>query len=163
MTAADKKLYSRFLNGEGNEQGHVSTGSVHGTDLSALSPPQTFVGSPVTDSPTFGSQSVPTVFIRTISGSSHHSVESGPQLCDTISQKTLFYLVSTLNASFSPDYDFSDAKSEEFSKEPSMKWVRDSVRDCLSPVLGEEYPYFDINLWSAIEEEIKLGECKIYR
>lgn len=40
-------------------------------------------------------------------------------LCDTISTKTLFYLISTLNASFNPDYDFSNAKSEEFSKEPS--------------------------------------------
>jgi hypothetical protein len=162
MTAADKKLYSRFLNGEGGEQSHVPGSSVHGSELSALSRPQTFVGSPVSGSPIFGPQSLPTVFVRTISGSSHHSVDSGPQLCDTISQKTLFYLVSTLNSSFSPDYDFSDAKSEEFSKEPTMKWVRDSVRDCLSPVLGEEYPFFDVNLWSAIDEEIKLRECKIY-
>ena len=37
-------------------------------------------------------------------------------LCDTISTKTLFYLISTLNASFNPDYDFSNAKSEEFSQ-----------------------------------------------
>ena len=42
-------------------------------------------------------------------------------LCDTISTKTLFYLISTLNASFNPDYDFSNAKSEEFSKEPSIQ------------------------------------------
>ncbi len=40
-------------------------------------------------------------------------------LCDTISRKTLFYLISTLNAAF-PDYDFSDAKSSEFVKEPSL-------------------------------------------
>ncbi len=46
--------------------------------------------------------------------------EAGP-LCDTISTKTLFYLISTLNASFNPDYDFSNAKSEEFSKEPSIQ------------------------------------------
>ena len=46
-------------------------------------------------------------------------------LCDTISTKTLFYLISTLNASFNPDYDFSNAKSEEFSKEPSpeVRWT----------------------------------------
>lgn len=30
-------------------------------------------------------------------------------LCDTISRKTLFYLIATLNAAF-PDYDFSMAK-----------------------------------------------------
>jgi len=42
-------------------------------------------------------------------------------LCDTISRKTLFYLIATLNAAFHPDYDFSDAKSHEFSKEPSLQ------------------------------------------
>lgn len=41
-------------------------------------------------------------------------------LCDTISTKSLFYLISTLNASFA-DYDFSGAKSEEFSKEPGLQ------------------------------------------
>ena len=45
----------------------------------------------------------------------------GLRLCDTISTKTLFYLISTLNHSFSPDYDFSKAKSDEFSKEPSIQ------------------------------------------
>lgn len=52
-------------------------------------------------------------------GRSMSDGESG-YLCDTISTKTLFYLISTLNASF-PDYDFSNAKSEEFSKEPSAQ------------------------------------------
>ena len=51
---------------------------------------------------------------RSVSGD-----EEGP-LCDTISRKTLFYLIATLNAAFEPDYDFSDAKSHEFSKEPSL-------------------------------------------
>ena len=46
---------------------------------------------------------------------------AGLQLCDTISTKTLFYLISTLNASFYPDYDFSMAKSEEFCREPSVQ------------------------------------------
>ena len=48
--------------------------------------------------------------------------EDGP-LCDTISRKTLFHLIATLNASFAPDYDFSQARSDEFSKEPSLEWV----------------------------------------
>ncbi len=46
--------------------------------------------------------------------------EEGP-LCDTISRKTLFYLIATLNASFHPDYDFSYARSEEFSRERSIQ------------------------------------------
>lgn len=51
---------------------------------------------------------------RSVSGD-----EENP-LCDVISRKTLFYLIATLNASF-PDYDFSHAKSHEFSKEPSLE------------------------------------------
>ena len=41
-------------------------------------------------------------------------------LCDVISRKTLFHLISTLNAAF-PDYDFSDARGNEFSKEPNFQ------------------------------------------
>ena len=43
-----------------------------------------------------------------------------------ISRKTLFYLIATLNASFNPDYDFSNCRGDEFSKEPSVK-VSDSL------------------------------------
>ena len=51
--------------------------------------------------------------------------EEGP-LSDKCSRKTLFYLIATLNESFRPDYDFSAAKSHEFSREPSLNWVRGS-------------------------------------
>ena len=44
----------------------------------------------------------------------------GSPLCDVISRKTLFYLISTLNAAF-PDYDFMDTRSSEFSKEPNLQ------------------------------------------
>ncbi|NWU22472.1 MAF1 polymerase, partial [Dyaphorophyia castanea] len=47
--------------------------------------------------------------------------EEGP-LSDTCSRKTLFYLIATLNEAFRPDYDFSAAKSHEFSREPSLNW-----------------------------------------
>ena len=49
------------------------------------------------------------------------SLEEGGTLCDTISTKTLFYLISTLNASFHPDYDFSASQSHEFSRESSLE------------------------------------------
>ena len=167
MTTAEKKQYNRFLHPNAlSSEGVVGEGAqaqVTGGDLYALSPPQTFVGSPVAGSPMFGPNSVPTHFVRSISGSSYHSCESGPQLCDTISQKTLFYLISTLNAAFFPDYDFSDARSHEFSREPSLKWVQDSVRDSVSPVLGEEFSHVEAQLWSAVDEEIKLADCEIYR
>jgi len=40
-----------------------------------------------------------------------------------ISRKTLFNLITTLNLSFQPDYDFSDAGSHEFSRAPSLSHV----------------------------------------
>lgn len=40
---------------------------------------------------------------------------------DKILRKTLFYLVSTLNAAFYPDYDFGNSTSREFSKEHSLQ------------------------------------------
>ena len=49
--------------------------------------------------------------------------DEGP-LSDKCSRKTLFYLIATLNESFRPDYDFSTARSHEFSREPSLSWVR---------------------------------------
>lgn len=69
---------------------------MHPHDLQALSPPQGLS---------------PGCYSRSISGD-----EDGP-LCDTISRKTLFYLIATLNATFQPDYDFSDAKVTSFNLE----------------------------------------------
>lgn len=42
-----------------------------------------------------------------------------PIFCDTISRVTLFNLIATLNTSF-PDYDFTDAKGDNFSKVPTL-------------------------------------------
>lgn len=63
----------------------------NGSDLQALSPPQ---GLPDM-SPNVGRGS-----------------NSGDEavLCDTISTKSLFHLIATLNAAFEPDYDFTDAR-----------------------------------------------------
>ncbi|POI19732.1 hypothetical protein CIB84_016524, partial [Bambusicola thoracicus] len=71
--------------------------------LEALSPPQTTGISPSRLS------------------KSQSGDEEGP-LSDKCSRKTLFYLIATLNESFRPDYDFSAAKSHEFSREPSLNW-----------------------------------------
>jgi hypothetical protein len=99
-----------------------------------------------------------------MSGSSAHGLTGDtPQLCDTISSRTLFYLRSTLTASFQPDYDFTDAKSEEFSRVPSMRWVMDAVQSNLSAAAGEMFIGFEEQLWVAIDEEIRLTECDIYR
>lgn len=82
------------------------TSETNAHDLQALSPPQGFFDM----SPNIGRGS-----------------NSGDEtvLCDTISRKSLFYLIATLNAAFEPDYDFSDAKvtSIQTSNEPHFLFV----------------------------------------
>ncbi|KAK9888378.1 hypothetical protein WA026_000629 [Henosepilachna vigintioctopunctata] len=131
MVGIDKALYKRF-----NPEG------VHPNDLQALSPPSGL-------SP----------------GSSHYSRStSGDEdglLCDTISRKTLFYLIATLNSAF-PDYDFMDVKSDDFSKEPSRQWVANAIDTQLIATAGEQYRALGPALWSALDDEICLAECDIY-
>lgn len=81
MAGSDKQQYKRFLSSEQSSS----------SDLQALSPPQTLVDM--------------SSFYNRGSFSGDEGV-----LCDTISRKTLFYLIATLNSAFEPDYDFSDAK-----------------------------------------------------
>lgn len=131
MVGVDKALYKRF-----NPEG------VHPTDLQALSPPQGL--SPGTAQ----------------YGHSTSGDEEGP-LCDTISRKTLFYLIATLNAAF-PDYDFMDVKSDDFSKEPSRQWVANAIDSNLIATAGEHYKALCPSLWSAIDDEISLKDCDIY-
>lgn len=80
---------------------------------------------------------------------------------DIVSRKTLFYLISTLNASYQPDYDFSNSPSSEFSKEPSFDFVLKSVENCLRTV--EVYTRAKQQLWDAIDREISLVDCDFYR
>ena len=93
-------------------------------DLATLSPPQTFV-----------SVSPATSYSRSFSSAD----ESENPLNYVCSRKTLYFLISTLNASFRPDYDFSNAKSDEFSKEPSVTFVSDFINSSLNAVLGESF------------------------
>lgn len=85
MAGNDKQLYKRFISSEQSP-----------SDLQALSPPQTLPDM----SPFLGHGS--------------YSGDEGVTLCDTISRKTLFYLIATLNSTFEPDYDFSDAKVSSY-------------------------------------------------
>lgn len=82
---------------------------------------------------------------------------------DTISRKTLFYLIATLNASFGPDYDFSKAKAEEFSKEPNHNWVLNAIdANFLSSPAHQSYSALKAQLWQAIDTAINTAECEIY-
>ncbi|KAE8745722.1 hypothetical protein FOCC_FOCC007606 [Frankliniella occidentalis] len=137
MAGNDKQLYKRFNSEQGTSP----------QDLQALSPPQASIGVGV---------SPHSFYSRSVSGD-----EEGP-LCDTISRKTLFYLIATLNSAFQPDYDFSDAKSHEFSKEPSLLHVMNAVDSNLSATAGEQYRAIRAQLWAAVEDEISMGDCDIY-
>ena len=114
MIGTEKSLYKKF-NSEDGRSPHT---------LVALSPPTAGYGgysfSPVSPNASAGSKSP--VYSRSWS-SSRSSDEDEFVLCDTISRKTLFYLISTLNAAFT-DYDFSDAKSSDFNKEPNLQASR---------------------------------------
>ncbi|KAI6075522.1 Repressor of RNA polymerase III transcription MAF1-like protein [Aix galericulata] len=111
--------------------------------LEALSPPQTTGISPSRLS------------------KSQSGDEEGP-LSDKCSRKTLFYLIATLNESFRPDYDFSAAKSHEFSREPSLNWVVNAVNCSLFSAVREDFNALKPHLWDAVDEEICLSECDIY-
>lgn len=84
MIGTEKMLYKRFT---------AETSGVGPHDLQALSPPHNPEMSPTS-----------------AMGHGSYSGDEGVILCDTISRKSLFHLIATLNAAFEPDYDFSDAK-----------------------------------------------------
>ena len=104
MIGTEKQLYKRF-----NEQTGRSPHS-----LEALSPPGNGYGGY-----SLSPQQQSYMTQASWSSSGGRSSDEEGALCDTISRKTLFYLISTLNSAFA-DYDFSDAKSNEFNKEPNL-------------------------------------------
>jgi len=107
----------------------------------------------------------------------------GP-LSESASRKTLFHLISLLNAAF-PDYDFCNVKPEQFRKEISHYMVINSINTTLSGVSSCSYLIRYISfkslkpplyvqvidgyntivspkLWSVLDSEIKVKECDIY-
>ena len=62
-------------------------------------------------------------FLVPLSRLAKSSEDGESPLSDKCCRKTLFYLITTLNESFRPDYDFSAARAHEFSREPSINWV----------------------------------------
>lgn len=142
MIGSEKQLYKKFAGNAGRTP----------RTLEALSPPQAgYGGYAYSTSPHFYSRS----------WSRSEGSEDEAPLCDTIARKTLFHLISTLNAAF-PDYDFSDAKAGEFSKEPSIQFVTNNVDNLLSVTASSQYSKVHEKLWVTLNEEIDLQECDIY-
>lgn len=132
MVGEDKRFFKSFKNG-----GDVK-------EPAMLSPPQTLQsGSP----------------FATSYSSSTDDGESPITICD---RKTIYYLISTLNVAFDPDYDFSDAKSEEFSLEPSPDFAKNYIDACLKSTIGKQYTGVSNKLWTAIDKEIQLDNCSVF-
>ena len=151
MTKAEKKIMKQIS----HQDSHPGSSS-----LQALSSPQPY-GSPLTYPPP-GSPLSP-VYVRMPSYASTISTASEPHMCDTICLTTLLYLRQALNLSFHPDYDFSNAKSEEFSREPDLKMVMEGVRSKLSGAAREAFAQVEGQLWSVVDEVIQFPDCEIYR
>uniref|UniRef100_A0A8C6V043 Repressor of RNA polymerase III transcription MAF1 homolog n=1 Tax=Neogobius melanostomus TaxID=47308 RepID=A0A8C6V043_9GOBI len=83
-------------------------------------------------------------------------------LSDKCCRKTIFYLITTLNESFRPDYVFSAAQAHEFSREPSLNRVVNAVNSSLFSAVGEEFNSLGPELWNSMDQEINLQSCDIY-
>jgi len=138
MAGTDKRLFKTL----------VTESGMSPTDLQALSPPNTLLA-----------RSPSRFYSRSASCPVN---EAEGILCDTIPTKTLFYLISTLNQSFYPDYDFSNAKSGEFSREGSIQSVCNEVDCQLFNSAGDSLSALKSQLWITIDDEINLKECTIY-
>ena len=171
MIGTEKQFYKKF-NSETGRSPHT---------LEALSPPQNGYGGYSLSPPT-SRQYHRSGSMSGGNGGRTSSDDEEITLCDTISRKSLFYLISTLNAAF-PDYDFSDAKSSEFSKEPSLavsdgdlfskvgchsmsylslQYVTSNIDSLLSVTATDQYAKTHDKLWVTMNEEIGLPECDIY-
>ena len=60
------------------------------------------------------------------------------------------------------DYDFSDAKGNEFSKEQNFQTVINSVDNLLSVTAMDQYAKARHALWATLNEEIDLPDCDIF-
>jgi len=140
MIGSEKQQYKKFSGGRDPQA------------VEALSPPTNgYGGYAFSTSP----------YSRSFSRSSGSEDEGVGILCDTIARKTLFHLISTLNAAF-PDYDFSDAKADEFTKEPSLQFVTSNVDNLMSVAASSLFSNIHDKLWITLNQEINLVDCDIY-
>lgn len=143
MAGDPKKLYKLLRNEPGTSP----------RDLEVLGPSQTKSYAIINSPPqVFHSNSIP----RSMS-----SDDESPIL-KTIPRKTLIFLISTLNASFEPDYEFSTCTGQDFSRESELDLVRNAVDSRLRSAMGDYYRSISPELWSSIDEEINIKESEIF-
>ncbi|UJR23391.1 hypothetical protein I4U23_026399 [Adineta vaga] len=147
MAGDPKKLYKQLRNEPGTSP----------RDLEVLGPSQT--QSPVYNHTILNSP--PPVSHQNPIARSISSDDESP-LYKTIPRKTLIFLISTLNASFEPDYEFSSCTSQDFSREMNLQVVKNAVDSRLLSTMGDNYRLLSPQLWSVIDEEINLKESEIF-
>jgi hypothetical protein len=148
MAGDPKKLYKQLRNEPGTSP----------NDLEILGPSQT-------KSPTYNYSllnSPPPVSHTNPMARSISSDDESP-IYKTIPRKTLIFLISTLNASFEPDYEFSSCTSQDFSRETNLELVKNAVDSRLISAMGDHYRLLSPQLWSIIDEEINIKESEIFR
>lgn len=106
MAGDPKKLYKQLRNEPGT--------SPH--DLEVLGPSQ--IQSPVYN---YGASNSSAQILHPSSVARSMSSDDESCLYKTIPRKTLIFLISTLNASFQPDYEFSSCTSHDFSRETNLE------------------------------------------
>lgn len=125
MAGDPKKLYKQLRNEPGT--------SPH--DLEILGPSQT-------KSPSYNSSFLittpPQVLHANPIARSMSSDDESP-LVKTIPRKTLIFLISTLNAAFQPDYEFSSCTSHDFSRETNFEVCLTEKQFCLK---FDNFPFF---------------------
>ncbi|KAI9251026.1 Maf1 regulator-domain-containing protein [Phascolomyces articulosus] len=82
------------------------------------------------------------------------------RLDEAAPRKTFFYLLATLNASF-PEHDFSDVRPDQFSKQPSLDLVINSVNTTLFN-LGNDFIVNKYRMWDTLDDLVRLHECDVY-
>ncbi|CAF2720998.1 unnamed protein product [Rotaria sp. Silwood2] len=146
MAGDPKKLYKQLRNEPGT--------SPH--DLEILGPSQT-------KSPSYNSNflTTPQILQANPMARSISSDDESP-LAKTIPRKTLIFLISTLNATFEPDYEFSSCISQDFSRETNFELVKTEVDSRFLSTIGDHYRSLSSQLWSVIDEEINIKDSEIY-
>lgn len=84
----------------------------------------------------------------------------GP-LSDAGTRRLLIDLISTMNASF-PDHDFSSLRPEQFCREHHISLVQNRINLHLAELSEAYNSSFLQELWSAIDDVVRLGECEVY-
>jgi len=81
-------------------------------------------------------------------------------LSEVSTRRLLIDLISTLNASF-PDYDFSNAKTDDFVPQSSLTYVLQRVNSYLAEITVNNSSFLD-EMWRTMDEIIGLKNCEVY-